>query len=84
MESIQGRGITAGTQDYADQKDFVPTVFSPPAYRGTGSDNSCGYQKLNPETMECLWGFGITSDSKDQVNWQHILLVTSSSNTDGH
>ena len=73
MESFQGCGFTDDTQDYVNQKDFVPTVLSPPAYRGTHSDNSCGNEKLNPETMECLWGFGITRDRQEQVNQQHIV-----------
>ena len=37
------------------------------------SDNSFGYEKLNPETLECLRELGITSDSQDHVNQQDIL-----------
>ena len=61
------------TQDYVKRQGIL-SIGSPNASRATKSDNMTrGYEKLNPETMESLQGFGKTGDARDHVNMKDML-----------
>ena len=73
MVGFQGFSITGGTQDFFNQKDFLPKKLSPCDCRASSSHNMWGYEKLNPEMIKCLHGYGITSNNQDYVERKNIV-----------
>ena len=61
--------LSSITPNYVIQWNTLSDEFSLSACPATSSDiTESGYEKLNPETMECLHGYGITTNSQDHIN----------------
>ena len=74
MDTFQGFGNYGGTQDHVNQKNIIPTTFSSGVGHVTSTySKNCGYEKLNPETMEKFHGFSNPGDTQDHVSMQNIL-----------